>query len=407
METHLMFLLLAAGVSCAPPLELDPVVSATAAPRLENTMTSLSPIELTTSVVTNIETTTQEKLDYTTTESAKLQETTKVSDSLNQKTTVKRTEEIVLSVTTELPTEPMPGTELSTSITSDPNTTKESQPLTELSTTSKMTPTPTPAPIPTHVIRPPYISGKEREALISYLGNVDLNKVDKLILTPRIQQAISQELEHQKLGLTPFTDPTPWQRLTRDQQKKFNRKYLALRQDLQEYSRNKFLSLSEEMQEHAYDAFLTFNIDTLAEIIESEVKRERETAEIQRLAEERERQRLEQEQQQQGQRDVQQQINGFQEQPRSQQGNRLNTFNLKQVEQSQQIITNRLRPDFDPRRTQQRIKQNPFKKRQFKQQPLQQQQASLERLHFQTANEQLKEAVRLQGCLANQSLCRT
>ena len=76
-------------------------------------------------------------------------------------------------------------------------------------------------------------------------------QVDQLVLTPRQQLAILQELEHQESGLLPFTDPSPWERLTRVQQEEFNRKYLALRPELQEYSRNQFLSLPPERQEHA------------------------------------------------------------------------------------------------------------------------------------------------------------
>jgi len=121
---------------------------------------------------------------------------------------------------------------------------------------------------------PPRLSAKEREALISHLTVYDLSNVDPLVLTPRQQQAIVQELEHKKLGLAPFQDPTPWQRLTRDQQEEFNRKYLALRQDLQEYSRNQFLALPEERQEHAYNAFLSVDIQTLSVAIERELLRE-------------------------------------------------------------------------------------------------------------------------------------
>ena len=42
-----------------------------------------------------------------------------------------------------------------------------------------------------------------------------------------------QELSYQKLGLPAWSDPTPWQRLSREQQIEFNRKYLALPPDLQ------------------------------------------------------------------------------------------------------------------------------------------------------------------------------
>merc|ERR1711937_888335 len=109
-------------------------------------------------------------------------------------------------------------------------------------TTAPSTSSPTP-PEPTTA---PRIAARERESLISHLGNVDLTNVDKLVLTPRQRLAIAQELEYQQLGLAPYTDPTPWQRLSREQQEEFNRKYLALRSDLQEYSRNQFLSLPEQ-----------------------------------------------------------------------------------------------------------------------------------------------------------------
>jgi len=378
IETHLIFLLLAAGVFCAPPLELDPIttVTPTTARRLETTETSSPYIESTTSIVDLLETTTQEKLDPKTTESAKLQETTTAINSLIQITTMEQIEEMVQAVTTELPT-----TELSTSKASTPTTTMATQTLEELSTTSR------PA-FTTTQTRSPYISGNEREALLFYLGNVDLNKVDKLILTPRQQQAITQELEHQKIGLTPFSDPSPWQRLIRDQQMEFKRKYLALRQDLQEYSRNKFLSLSEEMQEHAYNAFISLDINTLAEVITNEVKREQEE-EIQRMTEERE--RLEKEQQQQRQRDFkQQQRNRFQEQPRSQHGIRLNSLSFNKVEQkSEKIQTSRQRSNFDPRmKKQQQFQQNRF---QQPQPQFEQQLSSFEHLQ----------------CLANPSLCRS
>ena len=52
-------------------------------------------------------------------------------------------------------------------------------------------------------------------------------------LTPRQRLAIAQELEYQQLGLAAFTDPTPWQRLSREEQLEFNRKYLALPAELQ------------------------------------------------------------------------------------------------------------------------------------------------------------------------------
>ena len=184
-------------------------------------------------------------------------------------TTLEQLDEIieeVTKITTELP--------MATSTVGEELTT---------TTTPSITTTPPPQAQPT---QPPRLSGKERESLISYLGNVDLTNIEKLVLTPRQKLAITQELEYQQLGLAPFTDPTPWQRLTREQQQEFNRKYLALRSDLQEYSRTQFLSLPEDRQAHAYGAFLSLDLETLIEVIESEVEKEQESIENQRLAEE-------------------------------------------------------------------------------------------------------------------------
>jgi len=119
------------------------------------------------------------------------------------------------------------------------------------------------------------IPGDERRTVLQKLGPVDINHLDKLDLTPRQRLAISQELEYQQLGLPPFSDPTPWQRLSRDQQIEFNTKYLGLPQDLQEYSRNQFLSLPEARQEKAYQTFLTVDIQTLTHAIAREFARER------------------------------------------------------------------------------------------------------------------------------------
>merc|ERR1712142_1312841 len=121
----------------------------------------------------------------------------------------------------------------------------------------------------------PQLSAQERRALISHLSEYDLSAVDPLVLTPRQRVAILQELEHQSLGLAPFTDPTPWQRLSREQQKEFNRKYLALRKDLQEYSRKQFLTLPDDRQEHAFQAFLSVDLQTLSDTIERELLRDR------------------------------------------------------------------------------------------------------------------------------------
>merc|ERR1712173_21962 len=200
------------------------------------------------------------------------------------------------------------------------------------------------------------------------------------------------------------------------------------RSDLQEYSRNQFLSLPEERQEHAYTAFLSLDIETLTQVIESELEREREVLEVIRLAEERERQRVEEERRQKIEAErlrnfQQQQRNNFPEQPRSQQGNTFNGFDFNQI--GQQNVQFKQRPRFDPRRVQQPARQNQFQQRQFQQQPQQQNQfqqrqfqqqqqnhnqfqqqlSASERLFFQQADAQLQEAIRLQGCLANPSAC--
>ena len=78
-----------------------------------------------------------------------------------------------------------------------------------------------------------HLSGKERKSLISHLSDLDLETGTNLVLTPRQKLALKQELEVRRLGLAPWTDLSPWQRLTREQQKLFNEKYLALPQELQ------------------------------------------------------------------------------------------------------------------------------------------------------------------------------
>jgi len=120
------------------------------------------------------------------------------------------------------------------------------------------------------------LSGKERKALISHLSDVDLESVEKLVLSPRQKLALTQELEYKRLGLPAFSDPTPWQRLSREEQEEFNKKYLGLRPELQEYSRVQFTSLPEERQEHAYRMFLHLDINTLAQVISRELERQQE-----------------------------------------------------------------------------------------------------------------------------------
>merc|ERR1711983_259937 len=88
-------------------------------------------------------------------------------------------------------------------------TTDAATPTTVAPTTTATTTTVPPTPETTQA---PRIPAKERESLISHLGNVDLTNVDKLVLTPRKRLAIEQELEYQQLGLAPYTDPAPWQR---------------------------------------------------------------------------------------------------------------------------------------------------------------------------------------------------
>ena len=69
----------------------------------------------------------------------------------------------------------------------------------ELITTKTATTTPmTPLPQPHPTQPPPHLSGKDRESLISYLGNVDLTNMEKLVLTTQ-----------QRLAIAHFTDPTP------------------------------------------------------------------------------------------------------------------------------------------------------------------------------------------------------
>jgi len=122
----------------------------------------------------------------------------------------------------------------------------------------------------------PQLPALVRKALLSHLTVYDLQHLDPLLLSHRQRQAILQELRHQQQGLPPFTDPSPWQTLSRNQQEEFNRKYLLLRKDLQEFSRNQFLTLPPDRQVYAYQAFLNLDIQTLSEAIERELAREYE-----------------------------------------------------------------------------------------------------------------------------------
>ena len=88
----------------------------------------------------------------------------------------------------------------------------------------KVSPTPPPEP---------WMSGKERRALVSHLHDLDLESGAALVLTPRQKVALRQELEARRMGLAAWTDLTPWQKLTRAEQRRFNDKYLALPVELQ------------------------------------------------------------------------------------------------------------------------------------------------------------------------------
>ena len=90
--------------------------------------------------------------------------------------------------------------------------------------TSTAAPTPPPEP---------WMSGKERRALVSHLHDLDLESGAALVLTPRQKLALRQELEARRMGLAAWTDLTPWQKLSRAEQRRFNDKYLALPVELQ------------------------------------------------------------------------------------------------------------------------------------------------------------------------------
>merc|ERR1712025_1430269 len=294
------------------------------------------------------------------------------------------------------------------------------------------TTTPPPPPPPT---KPPRMSGKEREALIAHLGNIDLRNTDKLVLTPRQRLAIALELEYQQLGLQPFQDPTPWQRLSREEQQLFNEKYLALAPAIQEFAKAQFTSLSEERQEHAFNMFLNLDLETLTSVISRELQREQEAK--QAAEAERRRQQLERQRQEEARRqfELEQQRRRAQEVPRNQGGNRFSNFQqqqpqqqfqqqqfqqqqFQQFQQPQQAAPqfnqqSRLPNNFDPRRRQpqpqQQFQQQPQQQFQFQQQSQQQfqqprpQPTAAELRHLAQAEAQIQEAVALQACLSNPS----
>merc|ERR1712218_453555 len=223
-------------------------------------------------------------------------------------------------------------------------------------------------------------------------------------------------------GLASFSDPTPWQRLSRDQQEEFNRKYLALSPQLQDFSKSQFTSLPEDRQEHAFNMFLQLDLETLSQVISNELVRQTEAQEQKRIAEER--QRLAEEQERQRRLEILrarqefEQGNRFQEVPRNQAATNFNRVAPRQQFQQQQPAPQfnpqqQQRPNFDPRRRQpvqqpQRFQPrpqlqtqdqfslgNPQPQRQPQPQPTEQ-----ELRHFARAEAQISEAVRLQNCLA-------
>lgn len=390
-------LLLAAGVSCAPPLQT----------------TTTAPAPTTTASEAVVSTTVGAVI---TTEAAP--EVQEIITGLTEPAVA------VTEVTTELP-----------AATTTQEVVAETTTVATTTTTTTTTITTTPPP------PPPRLNGKQREALIGHLGNIDLRNTDTLVLTPRQRLAISQELEYQQLGLPAFTDPTPWQRLSREQQEEFNRKYLALRPELQEFSKGQFTSLPEDRQEHAFNMFISLDLKTLTQVIENELFREREAQEQQRQAVEAERRR---QQEILRARQEQEQRSRFQEVPRSQSGTNFKRFNPAEFTQQQQQfqqqtpqfrqpqpVSNNQRPNFDPRRRQpvqqQQFQQQPrqqqfqtqfqqqpqqqqfFNQNQFQQQPQAQQQqpqpTEQDLRHFAQAEAQIAEAVRLQSCLANPAQC--
>ena len=111
------------------------------------------------------------------------------------------------------------------------------------------------------------IPGSERRALLLRL---DLESAKLEELSARQKAALEQELSYRELGLEPWSDPNPWQRLTREQQLAFNEAYLALGDEVQEFARQMFLTVSEAQQEHAFAAFLTLDLATLTAVLEKE-----------------------------------------------------------------------------------------------------------------------------------------
>ena len=237
----------------------------------------------------------------------------------------------------------------------------------------------------TNEIKPTtYIPGAERRILIAYLGNIDLSQddidIESLKATPREKLAIAQELELQRQGLAPFTDPTAWQRLSEDQQHEFNRKYLALPHELRMFSRDQFLTLSEKMQAKAYNAFLTLDLNSLTHILEQEMKTFKKIR---------------------TQKDGIFSKNTYElaEKSRAQNGLKAPNVHFNQIEKNSRGIKSK----YDPRKRQ--FSQKQLKQRQRKKPSSLNFMKTAEKLHFKYAQAQLQQAIKLQACLANRSYC--
>ena len=118
----------------------------------------------------------------------------------------------------------------------------------------------------------PTLTAAQREDLIGHLLSLDLQPGDKIGLTPDQRLAVEQELEYRRLGLPDFTDPDPWQKLSREEQSEFNRKFRELSQELQVFSSNQFNTLPESFLEHAFNMFILLDIQTLSKVLERELE---------------------------------------------------------------------------------------------------------------------------------------
>merc|ERR1712080_394634 len=111
------------------------------------------------------------------------------------------------------------------------------------------------------------------------LLRLDLESANLDELSARQKAALEQELNYRELGLEPWADPNPWQRLTREQQLAFNEAYLALGDDVQEFARQMFVTVSEAQQEHAFNAFLSLDLATLTAVLQKEMAEQEALAE--------------------------------------------------------------------------------------------------------------------------------